>query len=150
MRIKSVLTGLYLHMNTHDLCLLPLNIWQFQVTQISIQDLQITPGLESKVQQANCPACGTASNSLHSQYNRYPIDLPWAKYSVLLELWVKRFFCHNGNCFKRTFAEQFPEVDAWHARKTFRVTRKQQYLGVNVCAHVGEKLLELERIAHVF
>ena len=133
-------------MNTQDLCLLLLNICQFEIAQISIQDHQITLGLESTVEMATCPACSTASSSLHSRYNRYPIDLPWAEYSVLLELRVKRFFCHNGNCFKRTFAEQFPEVVARYARKTLRVTHKQQYLGVNVCAHVGEKLLEIERI----
>jgi transposase len=35
---------------------------------------------------------------------------------------------------------------AQYARKTYRVLHKQQYLGVNVCAQVGEKLLRLERI----
>jgi transposase len=133
-------------MNTHDLCLLLLNIRQFELTRISIQDHQIILGLESTVHLATCPACGTASSSLHSRYNRYPIDLSWAEYSVLLELQAKRFFCQNGACRKRTFAERFPEVVLPYARKTNRVLLKQQYLGVNVCAHVGEKLLELERI----
>src|SRR5690606_29786732 len=121
-------------------------ICQFEISQISIQDHQITVGLESTVQRATCPACGTNSSSLHSRYTRYPIDLPWAQYSVLLELRVKRFFCQNRDCSKRTFVEQFPEVVGRYARKTLRVVHKQQYLGVNVCAHVGEKLLELERI----
>jgi transposase len=102
--------------------------------------------LESTAQFAICPACGTESNRIHSQYKRYPIDLPWAEYSVLLELKAKRFFCRNGQCSKRTFAEQFPELVARYARKTLRVLHNQQYLGVNVCAHVGEKLLELEQI----
>jgi transposase len=133
-------------MNTHDLCLLLLNVSQFELTQFIIQDHQIILGLESTTKQATCPCCGTESNRLHSRYKRYPVDLPWAEYSVLLELQTKRFFCHNGECPKRTFAEQFPDVVARYARKTHRVLYKQQYLGVNVCAHVGEKLLRLERI----
>lgn len=133
-------------MNTHELCLLLLNIGQFELSQITILDQQIILELESTVQQATCPACGQESNSLHSQYKRHPIDLPWAEYSVLLELRVKRFFCHNGECSQRTFAEQFPELVGRYARKTHRVLHKQQYLGINVCAHVGEKLLALERI----
>jgi transposase len=133
-------------MNTHDLCLLVLNIRQFELTEITIQDRQIVLELESTVQQATCPRCGTESNRLHSRYKRYPTDLPWAECSVLLELQVKRFFCQNAECPKRTFAEQFPDLVAQYARKTHRVLLKQQYLGVNVCAQVGEKLLRLERI----
>jgi transposase len=133
-------------MNTYDLCLLLLNLGHFELTEIKIQDHQIILGLESTVPLATCPACGTASKSLHSRYTRYPIDLPWADYAVLLELQAKRFFCQNEACRKRTFAERFPEVVVPYARKTNRVLHKQRYLGVNVCASVGEKLLALEGI----
>ena len=133
-------------MNTCDLCLLLLNVRQFELTGITIEDHQITLGLESTAEQAKCPGCGTESHSLHSKYTRYLTDLPWANCSVLLELQVKRYFCHNPECPKRTFAEQFPEVVARYARKTDRVLHKQRYLSVNVCAHLGEKLLRLEGI----
>ena len=65
---------------------------------------------------------------------------------MLLELQAKRSFCQNAESLKRTFAEQFPEVVARYALKTLGVLHRQQYLSVNVCAHVGAKLLGLERI----
>jgi transposase len=72
--------------------------------------------------------------------------LAWAQWPVVVELKVKRFFCHNPGCSKRTFAEQFPDFAARHARKTERVLRKQQRVGANVCARIAEQLLVGDQI----
>jgi transposase len=59
---------------------------------------------------------------------------------------VKRFFCRNNACSKRTFAEKFPELVAPYARQTERVTKRQQQISLNVCARTSEELLKLDQI----
>lgn len=133
-------------MNATNLCLLLLNASQFLVEEITIEAGEIRIALESTIRQACCPQCQQASTSLHSTYLRYPTDLAWAAWRVVLHLRVKRFFCQNPACPTRTFAEQFPDFVARYARRTDRVLEKQRRLGVNVCAHIAEKLLGLEQI----
>jgi transposase len=65
---------------------------------------------------------------------------------VVFNLNVKRFFCRNKDCPKRTFAEQFPEIVLPYARKTNRVTAKQRRIGVNTCARTAEGLLSCEQV----
>jgi transposase len=77
---------------------------------------------------------------------RFPTDLAWAQWPVTLHLKVKRFFCRNPKCPKRTFAEQFPQLVARYARRTKRVMERQQRLGVNVCARIAEKLLKADQM----
>jgi transposase len=59
---------------------------------------------------------------------------------------VKRFFCRNMACPKRTFAERFPNLVACYARRTQRVIAKQQRIAVNISAKVSEYLLRLDQI----
>jgi transposase len=59
---------------------------------------------------------------------------------------VKRFFCRNKDCPKRTFAEQFPDILLPYARKTNRATEKQQRISVNTCARTAKRLLSCEQI----
>jgi transposase len=133
-------------MNATTLCLLLLNQRQFLIEEIMIQDGKIGIALESTTHQACCPKCQKTSTSLHSTYLRYPVDLAWAEWPVILHLRAKRFFCQNPNCPKWTFAERFPDFVACYARRTDRAFRKQQRLGVNVCARTAEKLLKLDQI----
>lgn len=77
---------------------------------------------------------------------RYPTDLAWAEWPVVIHLKVKRFFCRNHACPKRTFAERFPNFVDSFARRTQRVILKQQQIGVNLCARIAEDLLRLDQI----
>jgi len=128
-------------MNTTAFCLRLLNTNHFVISEIMIEDGRLGIALESTARKAKCPQCGKESDQLHSTYMRFPVDLAWAEWPVILHLKVKRFFCRNRQCLKRTFAERFPEFVAWYARRTERVLHRQQCLGVNVCARIAEKLL---------
>jgi transposase len=55
-----------------------------------------------------CPACGGEFARVHSRYDRQVADAAIAGLPVVLRLPVRRLFCANGNCPKRTFAEQVP------------------------------------------
>jgi len=66
----------------------------------------------------SCPGCGTASRRVHSRYDRHLSDTATAGQEVLIRLRVRRLFCDNTDCAKKTFAEQIPELTARYARRT--------------------------------
>lgn len=133
-------------MHVSELCQLLLNTDQFEIEYLVVEENEIRVGVENTVQSATCPKCQQESTALHSHYLRYPRDLAWAEWPVVVELKVKRFFCHNPACSKRTFAETFPDFVVRYARKTERVLRKQQRVGANVCAKLAEQLLVGDQI----
>jgi transposase len=119
---------------------------QMMIHEVQLEKGKIRLSVESTVQIANCPVCNQASTSIHSHYMRYPTDLAWADWSVVIELNVKRYFCKNTACPKRTFAERFPDFIASYARRTQRVIAQQQQTGVNCSARIAEYLLTLAHI----
>jgi transposase len=133
-------------MNFEQFCFLLLDTEQVIFNNIWIDDGEIQLAVESTTRSAACPICHHLSAEIHSHYLRYPKDLAWADYPVVIQLQVKRFFCRNRACPKRTFAEQFPHFVSAYARQTDRVREKQQNLGVNISARVAEFLLEQARI----
>jgi hypothetical protein len=130
---------------TH-LCNHLLGTTHLKVHQIVVEDTSISIDMESSASNAICPKCNQESTAIHSHYRRYPVDLAWADRSVIFNLKVKRFFCRNKACAKRTFAERFPEVVTPYARRTNRVFDKQLRIGVNTCACTAEKILRAEKI----
>lgn len=130
---------------TH-LCNHLLGTKNLNIQQIAVEDSIISIDLESSAKKSVCPKCGQESTATHSHYMRYPADLAWADRAIVFNLKVKRFFCRNKECPKRTFAEQFPEVVRPYARQTNRVLEKQLRIGLNTSACTAEKLLDAEQI----
>jgi len=69
---------------------------------------------------AECPKCGWVSARVHSRYVRHLQDLSLLGKSLRLHLSVRRFFCDNVDCPKRTFAEQPTGLAGYKARRTLR------------------------------
>ena len=133
-------------MNITNLCQILLGAEQLTVKQIMVEEKRISLFIESTTSKAYCPKCHDESVEVHSRYIRYPVDLAWADRAVIFNLNVKRFFCRNKGCPKRTFAEQFSDFVLPYARKTNRVTEKQRRISVNTCARTAERLLSCEQI----
>ena len=68
--------------------------------------------------EAACPACGVASRRVHSRYERRLSDTAIAGREALIHLQVRRFFCGNGACRKKTFAEQVSGLTVRYGRRT--------------------------------
>jgi transposase len=96
------------------------------------------------VAQPLCPNCSQPSARVHSQYLRKITDLPWARMKVLLYLTVRRFFCANSTCKRRTFTEQVTAVIAPYARRTERLKAAQRELafasGGEAAARTAEEI----------
>jgi transposase len=58
------------------------------------------------------------SDRAHSRYVRRLSDVAVGGQEVLLRLGVRRFFCDNGECARKTFAEQVPDLTVRYGRRT--------------------------------
>jgi transposase len=83
-----------------------------------------------RADHGRCPECGRVSAAVHSRYGRRPADLPSLGREIRLSVQVRRFYCRNGACPRRTFAEQLPGLLAPYARRTRRLGRAQGRVGV--------------------
>jgi transposase len=67
---------------------------------------------------AGCPACATISARVHTRYQRVLADPAIGGRPSLLRVRVRRFFCDNTGCNRRTFVEQVPDLTTPYARRT--------------------------------
>jgi transposase len=88
-----------------------------------------------------CPDCGRASRAVHSRYRRCPADLSSLGRAVRVELRVRRSYCRNAACARRTFAERLPELLGPRARRTRRLAEAQGRVGVALGGEAGARLL---------
>jgi transposase len=54
-----------------------------------------------------CPDCTQESVKVHSRSTRILADVSLMDYAVRLRVQVRRFFCSNAACARKTFAEPF-------------------------------------------
>ena len=88
-----------------------------------------------------CPDCGRASRAVHSYYRRHAADLPSLGRTIHVGLRLRRFYCRNTACPRRTFAERLPELIAPYARRTSRLAEAQTRVGVALGGEAGARLL---------
>ncbi|MFE9328958.1 ISL3 family transposase [Nocardia sp. NPDC052278] len=65
-----------------------------------------------------CPGCSMLSKRVHSRYERRLSDTAVGGHEVMIRLRVRRLFCDNHDCGRKTFAEQVPNLAGRHARRT--------------------------------
>ena len=87
-----------------------------------------------------CPLCHVAARRLHSRYERTLADLPWAGWTVRLELGVRKLFCDNPDCGRRIFTERLPGVVAPWARRTLRLGKRLTAVAVALGGSAGARL----------
>jgi transposase len=106
-----------------------------------VDDLVILTVTSAQV-EARCPACGQPSAHVHSSYVRHPSDLAVAGHRVQLRLNVRRFFCGNANCERKTYAERLPSVIRPFARRTQRLAETLCSLGQALGGEAGARRAE--------
>lgn len=89
-----------------------------RIDRACLWDGQLTLNVSALRRSARCPFCRRRSRRIHSRYWRHPADLPINGLRVTLRVRVRRFFCDNARCPRRTFAERFPALVAPYARRT--------------------------------
>ncbi len=113
------------------------------LNDVELENMTVVLSVESTNRSATCPACALSSNKVHSRYIRQPADLPWMEYTVRLHLEVRRFFCQNEICPRKTFAEPFPHLVQAYARRTLRQTHVLEELVFALGGKPGARLAEI-------
>jgi transposase len=88
-----------------------------------------------------CPDCRRPSRSVHSRYCRRLADLPSFAAETSVSVQLRRFYCRNTSCSRRTFAEPLPKLARAHARRTCRLSEAQSRVGVALGGEGGARLL---------
>ncbi len=102
----------------------------FQVKQILCTQVKVTLVAHSILTSASCSRCGQLATRVHSRHTRRLRDLPSSGKAVELVLQMRRFFCDNKACLRRTFVEQVPGVAAAHAQRTARLAELLRLLAI--------------------
>ena len=88
-----------------------------------------------------CPYCGHVSSQVHSRYFRSVQDLSILGERVVLHLEIRKFFCHNDDCRRNTFAEQPGDEVFRYRRRTCRCERAIARHGLSVSSNSACRLL---------
>lgn len=113
----------------------------FDLQEATVEEEMIGLKISLQAKAASCPSCGRSSGRVHSRYGRTMADLPCAARQVRLHLMVRRFFCDNAMCQRKTFAEGFPSLAAAYARRTCRLAGSQRKAGLAMGGEAGARLL---------
>ena len=90
--------------------------------------------------EAACPGCGAVSRRAHSRYERRLCDTAVAGQETMIHLQVRRFFCGNQACAKKTFAEQVPGLTTRHGRWTNGLQNALRAVALALGGRAGARL----------
>jgi transposase len=92
--------------------------------------------------QAACPACGAVSGRVHSRYWRRLSDTAVAGQETMIVLRVRRLFCRNPACGKKTFAEQVPGLTTCYGRRSDGLTEALRAVALALGGRAGARLAD--------
>ena len=88
-----------------------------------------------------CPYCGHMSHRVHSRYIRTISDLSILGRPVIITSEMRKFFCDNTECTKKTFAEQPGNEVFRYRRRTRRCEMAVMRYGLTSSSETARKLL---------
>lgn len=114
---------------------------------LHLEDVLIENGLLTFIllstrTEVQCPDCAQPSSRVHSRYRRTLADLPCQGLAVRLHLQVRRFFCNEPTCARKTFAEPFASLAPAYARRTSRQATSLRAVGAALGGRAGMRLVK--------
>jgi hypothetical protein len=86
------------------------------VEGVSTRGSRVCVEARAQACRVRCPGCSTASGRVHSRYERRIADRAVGGREAVIHLRVRRFFCINAGCGRKTFVEQIPGLTVRHGR----------------------------------
>lgn len=87
-----------------------------------------------------CPSCGSVSSRVHSRYERRLADTAVGGQRTAIVLEVRRLFCDEPDCDRRTFAEQVQGLTFRYGRRTPVLRAMLEKIAVALAGRVGARL----------
>ena len=116
------------------------SVGDMAVLSVDVDDGAVHIVARSTAIGAVCPGCGSRSSRIHSSYLRFPADVPSAGRRVVLCLRVRRFFCPDSSCGRRTFVEQLPGLTRKYSRWTERLRSTLAAVGLALAGRAGARM----------
>ena len=120
-------------------CLVP-NTAEVALVCLRAKDGAIEMELRTCRSSSTCPACGTASRRVHSNYRRKLADLPWEGLPVVILLQTRKFFCVGDRCRQKIFTERLPGTVARYAQRSCRSSEALNWLTLALGGRAGARL----------
>lgn len=109
------------------------------VDSVCSEDSGVGIDARARVSAVACPDCAVVSASVHSRYERRLADLPVGGQPVCVRLTVRRFFCRNTACRRRTFAEQLPGLSVRRRRRSVGLLDTLTKIGLALAGRAGAR-----------
>ena len=110
-------------------------------TSVAVVDATLVIAAGTRVSPAPCTGCGRSSARVHSAYERHVRDEAVGGRPVRIDLTVRRLFCENQDCPKRTFAEQVPGLTRRYQRRTPALQAVVDAVALALAGSAGARLL---------
>jgi transposase len=115
------------------------------LAEVVVENAEVAGGrlciwARTRAETAACPWCGRSSARVHSRYERRLADAAVGGRRVVIRLRVRRLFCDDPGCARRTFAEQVPGLATRYARKTVLLAGVLQSVAVALAGRAGARL----------
>lgn len=111
-----------------------------QITSIADHTEGLTLLAQTTHRSANCPACGSPSDHVHSRYPRTLRDLPMLGKPFIVVLTVRRFRCVRATCSRQLFTEALTDYAKAFARATDRLQKSQGEIAHALGGEAGSRL----------
>ena len=113
-----------------------------QLDRVSLKGVRVRIEARTSADVVSCPDCGGASARVHSRYPRQLADAGIGGREVTLVLTVRRLFCDQPGCARRTFAEQMPGLTTRHGRRTTPAAGVVQAVAMALGGRAGARLID--------
>ena len=117
-----------------------------EIEQLIVTEEGVTVCALLTTKRGTCPDCDRGSSRVHSRYQRTLKDLPASGLSVQVKVHVRRFFCDNPTCSRKTFAQAIPDLARRYARKTLRLIETLRALGFALGGEAGSHIATVLKI----
>ncbi|WP_159047302.1 transposase family protein [Streptomyces sp. XY332] len=87
-----------------------------------------------------CPQCRRPASRIHSRYWRHVAALPAGGHEVIIRFRVRRFFCDQGQCRRRTFVEQVAGLTEPRLRASTACRTAMRAIAVELGGRPGQRL----------
>ncbi|MFI1801939.1 ISL3 family transposase [Streptomyces sp. NPDC020379] len=89
-----------------------------------------------------CPDCAVPSERVHSTYDRHLADGPVGDQAVRIDLAVRRLYCENAACPRRTFAGQVGGLTVRYGRRMPAFRRVLEAVAVALAGRSGARVTQ--------
>jgi transposase len=111
------------------------------VESISVVDGMLVLAARTRDSPAACAGCGRDSAWEHSRYRRQVADEAVGGRPVRVDLMVRRLYCENPDCPKRTFVEQVAGLTARYQRRSPALQKVVDAAAIALAGQAGARLL---------